>query len=320
MFEKLLAKLVQRSSPSRDYSVIKVGKHFFKVARDTVGCNDYLLEGKYSYDEVVALNALTTHNASFGYCDELGPVAFIGIPNPQCVGTSGYFKYNVHEYGTPLNESEYYFKAYTLEEAKEIKDYTVYGMRCSVDGFDQISKMAKISKICYFYDSRYNDKRKHRRGTTQRNRVYDMDCKLSGTYDFYAAKRLATGTIRKKEGYSGDEHPIFFATVGENYHVGIINFWQSDTKLMVGFRDVWEYGVKEPEIQTVRLLSDEEARKINNFVLYIYDYSFVGRREEKYPIEKRDRTLDNRFNFHLADGTDYRLVEHNELLRSSINF
>ena len=52
MFEKFLTKLVQRSNPNRDYSVIKVEKRFFTVARDTVGCNDYLLEGKYSYDEV----------------------------------------------------------------------------------------------------------------------------------------------------------------------------------------------------------------------------------------------------------------------------
>lgn len=312
MFEKLLAKLVQRSNPNRDYSVIKVGKRFFTVARDTVGCHDYLLEGKYSYDEVVALNALTTHNASFGYCNELGPVAFIGIPNPQCVGTSGYFEYNIHEYGTPLDRNQYYFKSYTPEEAKEVKDYTVYGMRCRVDGFDQVSKMARIAKISYVYDSRYNAKREYR---VQRNKVYDMDCKLTGTYDFYAARFLATGTIKKKEWYSGDEHPIFFATVGENYHIGIINFWKHDVDLIVGFRDVWEYGHEEPEIQTVRILSDEEARKINNFVLYIYDYSFVGMRGEKYPIEKRDRTLDKRFNFHLADGTDYRLIEHNELLR-----
>lgn len=65
--------------PERDISVERIGRRFFLHPHDTAGCNDYLLEGTYSYDEVMKLNALTTYNAGFGFCSELEPVAFIGI-------------------------------------------------------------------------------------------------------------------------------------------------------------------------------------------------------------------------------------------------
>lgn len=308
MFENVLTKLVGKVYPERNYGVEKIGKRFFICVRDTTGCNDYLLEGKYSYDEVVKLNALTNCNASFGYCTELGPISFIGIPNPHCVGKDGFFKYNVKEYGSGNDESEYYFYAYTAEEAKKIGNYSVYGLITRDDEFEEICKNAKISKLCYVYDSRYKAKK------IQQTKVYDMDCKLSGTYNYYLAKLLATGTLGRKKGYSGDERPICFATVGENYHVGIIGIWECDTKLVSGFRDVWEYGCEEPEIKKIRFLTEKEARKIKDFVLYIYDFSFLCV-SQKYHIEKYDRTLDKRFCFHLPDGTDYRLIKHNELLR-----
>ena len=310
MLEKILAKLLKKAYPNRDYVVERNGKQFVVYARDTTGCNDYLLEGKYSYDQVVELNALTTYNASYGYCDEIGPVAFIGIPNHNCVGQFGYFKYNVNEYGSGGNDREYYFKPYTDEEAKRINNYTVYGMRARNDGFEEICKVARISKIEYVYDSRYDAK------NIKQLKVFDMDCKLSGTYDYYAAKVLATGTRKEKETYSGEEHPIIFATVGENYHVGIIGIWESDKKLISGFRDVWEYGNEEPKIEKIKVLSDEEAKKIKEFSLYIYDYSFLCVKK-KYHIEKCDRTLDKRFFFHLPNGKDYRLIEHKELLREN---
>lgn len=128
MLEKILNQMAKVVYPERDISVEKIGGRFFLHPHDTAGCNDYLLEGTYSYDEVVKLNALTTYNAGFGFCSELGPVAFIGIPNRVCAQRSGYFKYKVNEYGTPFGQNdECYFKAYTDEEAKSIGNYTVYG-------------------------------------------------------------------------------------------------------------------------------------------------------------------------------------------------
>lgn len=96
MLEKILNQMAKVVYPERDISVEKIGGRFFLHPHDTAGCNDYLLEGTYSYDEVVKLNALTTYSAGFGFCSELGPIAFIGIPNPVCAQRSGYFEYKVH--------------------------------------------------------------------------------------------------------------------------------------------------------------------------------------------------------------------------------
>ena len=305
MLEKILNQMAKVVYPERDISVEKIGGRFFLHPHDTAGCNDYLLEGTYSYDEVVKLNALTTYNAGFGFCSELGPIAFIGIPNPVCAQRSGYFEYKVHAYGTPFDESEYYFKAYTEEEAKNIGNYTVYGL----DGLREVASVAPISQMSYVYDSRFKAKE------AKNPRVFDMDCKLKGVYSYNEAKLLSTGTLKEKDGYSGEEHPIVFAIVGNGQHVGIINMWPSDTDLVRGFRDVWEYGAEEPKIQTIRFLTDEEAAKIKDFILYVYEYDTSGNGRDKYEIERYDRTLDKRFEFHLPDGSDYRLIEHTELFR-----
>ena len=295
MLEKILTMLVKKANPKRDVSVEKIGKYFFIHAHDTTGCNDYLLDGQYSYDEVVALNNLTGYHCGFGYCKEIGPVAFIGVVNPHFCTTSGYFEYNVHEYGTSKDESEYYFKVYPDEDAKNIGNYTVYGFY----GLEAVATKAPIAKMQYIYDSRYKCKK------DKDKTIIEMDLKLSGTYSFYDARLLATGTTKDKDGFTGEEYPIQFAVVGGNQYVGIINLWEHENDFK--FRDVWEYGCDEPKLQEIRFLSKEEAEKIDNFSLYVYvcPYSLTTK---KYPIEKEDRTFDRRFNFQLPDGTDYRLV------------
>lgn len=305
MLEKILTKVIKGAYPERDISVEKIENRFFLHQHDTAGCNDYLLEGTYSYDEVVKLNTLTTYSAGFGFCSELGPIAFIGIPNPACAQRNGYFQYKVHAYGTPFDQSEYYFKAYTEEEAKNIGNYTVYGL----NGLKEVAKVAPISKMSYVYDSRYKAKK------AENPKVFDMDCKLKGVYSYNEAKLLATGTLKEKDGYSGEDHPIVFATVGNDYHVGIINMWPSEIELVRGFRDVWEYGTEEPETQTIRFLTKEEASKIKDFTLYVYKYASSGTERDKYQIESYDRTLDRKFKFQLPDGRDYRLIEHTELFK-----
>lgn len=199
MLEKILAKMAKVVYPERDISVEKLGGRFFLHQRDKTGCNSFLLEGTYSYDEVVKLNALTTYSAGFGFCSELGPIAFIGIPNPVCAQKSGYFEYKVHAYGTPSDESEYYFKAYTEEEAKNIGNYTVYGL----DGLRKVASVAPISQMSYVYDSRFKAKE------AKNPRVFDMDCKLKGVYSYNEAKLLSTGTLKEKDGYSGEDTLLF---------------------------------------------------------------------------------------------------------------
>lgn len=304
MLEKILTRMAKVVYPERDINVEKIGKHFFTLAHDTTGCNDYLLEGQYSYDEVVSLNELThdergKKHCGFGFCKELGPVAFIGVVNPHFCTTSGYFSYNVHEYGTSKDDSEYYWKVYSDEDARSIGNYTVYGFR----GLKAVATKAPIAKMQYIYDSRYTCKKDH--GDNKDKTIIEMDLKLSGTYSFAEARLLATGTTNDKECFTGEEHPIRFAVVGDSKYVGIINLWKHENDFK--FRDVWEYGCDEPELQDIRFLSKEEAEKINNFSLYVYicPYSL---KTKKYPIQKKDRTFDRRFKFLLSDGTDYRLT------------
>lgn len=299
MIEKILKRLAKVTYPERDISAEKIGKRIFMFKLDTVGCNNYLLDGRYSYDEVIALNNLTGYLCGFGFCKEIGPVAFIGVCNPHFCTNSGYFQYNVHEYGTSRDDSEYYWEVYSDEVAREIGNYTVYGFF----GIEAVATKAPIAKIRYIYDSRYKCKKDM--GHNEEKTIIEMDLKLSGTYSFDEARLLATGTTKDKDGFSGEEHPIQFAVVGDNQYVGIINLWEQDDNFK--FRDVWEYGCDEPELQEMRFLSKNEAKKINNFSLYVYicPYSL---KTKKYPIEKKDRTFDSRFNFHLPDGKDFRLI------------
>ena len=299
MVEKILKRLAKVTYPERDISAEKIGKRIFMFKLDTVGCNNYLLDGRYSYDEVIALNNLTGYLCGFGFCKEIGPVAFIGVCNPHFCTNSGYFQYNVHEYGTSRDDSEYYWKVYSDEVAREIGNYTVYGFF----GSEAVATKAPIAKMRYIYDSRYKCKKDM--GHNEEKTIIEMDLKLSGTYSFDEARLLATGTTKDKDRFSGEEHPIQFAVVGDNQYVGIINLWEQDDNFK--FRDVWEYGCDEPELQEMRFLSKNEAKKINNFSLYVYicPYSL---QTKKYPIEKKDRTFDSRFNFHLPDGKDFRLI------------
>lgn len=299
MLEKILTMLVKKLNPKRKMSVEKIGNRFFIHAHDITGCNDYLLDGRYSYNEVVALNNLTGYHCGFGFCKEIGPVAFIGVCNPHFCTTSGYFEYNVHEYGTSRDESKYYFTVYSDEDARQVGNYTVYGFY----GLEAVATKAPIAKMQYIYDSRYRCKKTH--DDNNDKKIITMDLKLSGTYSFYDARLLATGTKEDKEGFSGEEHPIQFAVVGDNKYVGIINLWEYEDDFL--FRDVWEYGCDEPELQEIRFLAKDEAEKIDNFSLYVYVYPF-SLKTKKYPIEKKDRTFDRRFKFQLPDGTDYRLV------------
>ena len=301
MLEKILTMLVKKLEPNREVTVEKIGKRFFMVMHDSVGCNDYLLKGQYSYNEVIALNELTGYNCGFGFCNEIGPVAFIGVNDPNRCTNSGYFNCNVHEYGntTSDDEKECHFSAYSEREAMLIDNYTVYGDF----GLEEVAKKTQIAKVSYFYDSRYKAKKINE--DSKEKKVLKMDLKLKGTYNFYDARLLATGTREDKEGYTGDEHPIQFAVLDNNKYVGIINLWYHKNDCY--FRDVWEYGCDEPKLQKIRFLSKEEAEKVDNFTLYVYVYPHSLKTKE-YPIEKQDRTFDRRFEFQLPDGTDYRVV------------
>ena len=135
----------------------------------------------------------------------------------------------------------------------------------------------------YVYDSRHKCK-KDFFDCNKEKKIIEMDLKLSGTYSFSEARLLATGTTKDKEGFTGEEHPIQFAVVGENKYVGIINLWEQDDNFK--FRDVWEYGCDEPPLQKIHFLTKSQAQKINAFSLYIYVCPY-NLKNKNYPIEKK---------------------------------
>lgn len=296
--ENIIKKLAEKIYPGRNINVVKIANHFFVTCKDKLGArNDYKLKGTYSYDQVMELNNLTGYYASFGFCKEIGPVAFIGIPNPNCTKNSGYFHCDIHEYGKPLSNEEYYFECYNDEIAKRIGNYTVYGMRDP----RELNNAAPIDKVSYIYDYRYEIK-----DYIEENCVHGvlrMDAKLKGTYNFYEARMIAYGSLKKPEGYSGNQVPLQFAIVnGEP--IGILNLWSHQEGKQ--FRDVWGVNEQEPAELPIHFISDEEAKKMNNFKLYFFKLNFSFR-PDNYKIEKVDRTLEKDFNFIMEDGTDYRL-------------
>lgn len=306
----LLTALAKLLEPGRDVDITQVSGMLIKSYHDEVGNNTYKLAGSYSYDEVVALNELTKLqlgdkiiklHCGFGYCKELGNIAFIGIINSHYCTRSGYFKYNVHAYGTSPDERTLHFELYSDEEARQTTDYTVYGM----EGAKEVSAKAPIAQILYFNDSRYNQKISGFHEQPDKT-LLDMDLKLSGTYTFDEARLLATGTTEDKTCFSGENHPIQFAVVDDNMYIGIINY-EVKPRENLQFRDVWEYGCDEPPLQKIRFLSKEEAQKVNKFTLYVYIYPYSLTTKD-YPIEKQDRTLDSRFDFRLPDGRDIRFI------------
>lgn len=305
---KILRKMLEATYPNRDIDIEKIGNHFIAFNRDTVGCRDFLLKGQYTYDQVIKLNKMTGFSAGFGYCNELGPVAFIGVPNPRCVQASGYFIHEVHAYGQSINEEEYYFEQYCEDDAKKIGNYTVYGM-----GDPRIlENKAPIEKVKYFYDFRYKRKNEYNNENFNSD-VLEMEIKLGETYNFYEARKFAYGSAGKFEGASGEDVQIQFAIVGNNHPVGILGLWHHYDNAM--FRDVWSFNENEPLNLPIHFLSDEEAEKIQNFKLYYFvpTHSFG---KKQFTIEKIDRTLCQGFDFTMSDGNDYRLQDiHKEKVK-----
>ena len=312
MFGKLkmtiFKKFLDYVEPNREHNFEKIGNKYFFINTDSLWENNYLFKGQYSYDEVVKLNEMTGYNASFGFCKEIGPVAIIGIPNPDCTKDSGYLRYKIHGYGEPCHDDEeYYYEAcQNDEDAKGIGNYTVYGL--SSKGFENANRfegVAPLEEMVYFEDYRYKCKDESELGRDTFHRgVLRMEAKLAGKYSFEEARIKCYGSTKKPEGYSGKQIPLQFAIVNGNKPVAIMNMWHQYEGAK--FEDVWEYGENEPEELSIRFLSDEEAKNIKEYEMYFFRFPFDFHREE-YDLEKINRTFDRHFDFTMEDGSDYRL-------------
>lgn len=303
---ELMEKFLKLKYPGAVFSIVALGRQFYLRHARTIDCRDYLLKGKYTYDQVVELNNLTGKNVGFGYCRKIGPVAFIGMPDLERFQSSRFFYNEVQEYGKLINFDELLFNKYTPEKAKEIKDYTVYGM-----GNPRIlQNAAPMDKIDSFFDYRYMIRSDFLGKELDSINSLEMQVKLAGTYTFYEARKFAYGSKGPYRGSSGQNRAIQFAIVDEKYPVGIIDLnYHYDN---VTFKDVWGRGEEEPKEQSIRFLSDEEASKITNFKLYYFipPRVFVTR---LHFVEKKDRTLYKDFNFMMEDNTDYRLQNPQKL-------
>lgn len=264
-----------------------------------VGCRDFLLDGKYSYNQVLKLNELTDGNVSFGFCKDLGNVAFIGIIDDKNINDSGIFRYNVPVYGKPVNNDKCFFDHYYDFEARKHNNYIVYGYGDP----RMLQGKAPIFKVNYFYDYRYLSKNEFSKNFD--SSVLDMEVKLIGKYSYDGAKRIACVTIDCLKNTSSEVAPIQFGLVDGIEPVAIIGLLNCYDN--ASFRDVWGKGESEPSNQSITFLSESEAKKIDNFKLYYFKpVQFFN----KNLIEKVDRYLDDNFNFNI-EGTDYRLKDFN---------
>lgn len=291
MIEKIFQRLLEKAYPNRNFEAVKIGKKIFTVSHDCIGSLTYSLQGTHSYEEVKKLNALTTYSARYGYCPGKGPIAIIGIPNPNA--DWGYFQ-EVSVYGEITTYEDLVFKKYSEEDAKHIGNYTVYGL----EGIEEIANLVKFDKINSVYDSRHKEVK-----FSHELRVLKMKCKLEGQYSFEEAEALA-----KNQQRWAVDRGMAYATLENGQHVAIMSFWYEKKDEATGFRDVWESGKAEPPIQKITFMTDEEAIGIKDFSIYLYDYNFFCKPEKAPHIVKIDRTFAPGFDFYdTPDGKDLRL-------------
>lgn len=289
MIEKIFQKLLKKIYPNRKLEVVKIGKNFFTVTHDCIGDLVYSLQGTYPYEDVKKLNQITQYYVRYGYCPKKGPIAIIGIPNQK---DWNYFN-DVNAYGKVNSYEDFSFKEYTAEEAKNIGNYTVYGIK----GIEELAANVRFDKINAVYDSRYREVHDHEQ------RVLKMKVKLKGLFSFEEAEKLSI----TQQSWAVD-HGMAYATLENGKHVAIMSFWYAKKDEALGFRDVWECGKVEPPVQKITFMTDEEAAGITDFSIYLYDYVFFYKPKREPKLEKIDRTLVPGYDFYdTPDGKDLRL-------------
>lgn len=299
MVKKLLEKLLKKAYPDRNMSVERLGRRMFIVTHDTLGTASLKLSGTYSYNEVVKLNEITTHSAKYGYCPQIGPVAIIGIPNPNYDFI--YFN-DVYEYGKVYPENDkYQFEKYSEEDAKNISNYTVFVN----SGSELVECDLKFEKISAILDERHKITESHK------YRVIEMKCQLEGKHSFKEIEKLI-----QHDDFRMMDRGVAYATLDSGQHIAIVSFWYDRKDEVAGFKDVWEYGKEEPEIQDINFMTKEEAEKFDDYLLYLYDYKLPHNLHGIIKIKKMDRTFDERFDFlDNSEHKDFRLIPQTYLYR-----
>ena len=293
MVEKILQKLLDLAYPDRDMTAAKIGRRFFIVAHDVLGMPSLKLEGTYSYKEVVRINAITTYSARYGYCSDFGPVAIIGIPNPN---KPVRFFGDVYEYGKifPQND-EYEFKPLSTEDAEHIGNYTVFVLESNQNILESGLRFEKISSTL---DERL--KITEYKG----NKIIQMACQLEGIHYFADVQNLV-----EHEDFRMMGNYAHYATLDDGRHIAIVGGYNHPDKV-AGFKDVWEYGHEEPKTQALTYMTYEEAEKFDDFSIYLYSYELPSNpHDDVIKVARFDRSFHRKFDFlDNPEHKDFRLI------------
>ena len=149
MIERILQKLYDEYYPDRDIQVLIVHGRVTLAINDTAQAS-YSIKGTYRCEEVQKLNQFTNGFVQYGLCPGDGPTAIIGLADPNA---NLKFILDASPYGKMPNTHSMIFNRYSDEDAKQVSNYTVYGL----NGLLELADIVKFDKIHFSYDARYQE-------------------------------------------------------------------------------------------------------------------------------------------------------------------
>ena len=292
MIERILQKIYDKYYPDRDIQVLIVNGKVTLAVNDTAQAS-YSIKGTYRYEEVQKLNQFTNGFVQYGFCPGDGPTALIGLTDQDA---NLQFILDASPYGELPYTHRMVFNRYSDEDAKQVSNYTVYGLY----GLFELSDIVKFDNIHFPYDARYQGA-----VVSQEPRILKMNCKFDNEqYSYKECKYFAS-----HQPYFEISHSIAFATLENGRHIALPGFSYDRKDEALGFRDVWETYCEEPLIQEITFMTNKEASQYDDFEIYIYDYSYLSDPTLVPRLAKVDRTFSSGFDFcNTTDGKDLRIT------------
>lgn len=292
MIKRILQKIYDKYYPNRDIQVLIVNGKVTLAVNDTAQAS-YSIKGTYRYEEVQKLNQFTNGFVQYGFCPGDGPTALIGLTDQDA---NLQFILDASPYGELPYTHRMVFNRYSDEDAKQVSNYTVYGLY----GLFELSDIVKFDNIHFPYDARYQGA-----VVSQEPRILKMNCKFDNEqYSYKECKYFAS-----HQPYFEISHSIAFATLEDGRHIALPGFSYDRKDEALGFRDVWETYCEEPLIQEITFMTNKEASQYDDFEIYIYDYSYLSDPTLVPRLAKVDRTFSSGFDFcNTPDGKDLRIT------------
>ena len=236
MIERILQKIYDKYYPDRDIQVLIVNGKVTLAINDTAQAS-YSIKGTYRYEEVQKLNQFTNGFVQYGFCPGDGPTALIGLTDQDA---NLQFILDASPYGELPYTHRMVFNRYSDEDAKQVSNYTVYGLY----GLFELSDIVKFDNIHFPYDARYQEA-----VVSQEPRILKMNCKFDNEqYSYKECKYFAS-----HQPYFEISHSIAFATLEDGRHIALPGFSYDRKDEALGFRDVWESYCEEPPVLGIKL-------------------------------------------------------------------